>query len=117
MALCSAPARGVPMQTMNLHMRDGEVIFHCTGCARDFYVDSTQPFVPQLRDISSGHHCYWLPESEEVQALVADLVSDRPAWGDAPVGLQPHAVPYDSETRACWVRPDHAPIAASSDVG
>jgi hypothetical protein len=46
------------MQTMNLHMRDGAVIFHCTGCARDFYVDSTKPFVPQLREISYGHHCY-----------------------------------------------------------
>ena len=54
------------MQTMNLHMRDGEVVFHCAGCTRDFYVDSTKPFVPQLRAISYDHHCYQLsPRSDD----------------------------------------------------
>jgi hypothetical protein len=49
------------MQAMSLYMRDGDVVFHCTGCARDFYVDASKPFVPQLRDIGYGHHCYRLP--------------------------------------------------------
>jgi hypothetical protein len=66
------------MQTMNLHMRDGEVVFHCTGCARDFYVDSAQPFVPQLRSISYDHHCY-APEDESrtvLGSMTIDLVAE-----------------------------------------
>jgi hypothetical protein len=45
------------MQSMNLFLRDGDVIFHCSGCARDFYVDADKAFVPQLRALSYEHHC------------------------------------------------------------
>jgi hypothetical protein len=62
------------MQTMTLHMQNGEVIFHCAGCARDFYVDSSKPFVPQLREMSYGHHCYQLPAHMESDTVLSGLL-------------------------------------------
>jgi hypothetical protein len=62
------------MQTMTLHMRDGDVVFHCTGCARDFYVDATKPFVPQLREISYGHHCYAEVGHDELAEAFSSLI-------------------------------------------
>jgi hypothetical protein len=58
------------MQAMNLFLRDGEVVFHCSGCERDFYVDADRPFVPQLRALSYDHHC-WAPDRALGRSLSA----------------------------------------------
>jgi hypothetical protein len=58
------------MQTITLHMRDGDVIFHCAGCARDFYIDTKKPFVPQLRAMSFGHNCSSIGSSSPLDSLL-----------------------------------------------
>jgi hypothetical protein len=58
---------------MTLYMRNGGVVFHCTRCQRSFDVDTTKPFVPQLREMSYGHHCYQFPPPDEIDARVAVL--------------------------------------------
>ena len=65
------------MQTMTLHLRDGEVRLHCAGCARDFFVDSSKPFVPQLREISYGHHCYPWTAPHESGTVLTSILGDR----------------------------------------
>jgi hypothetical protein len=45
------------MQTMNVHLHNGDVTFRCSGCGSEFLIDAAQPFVPQLRALSYDHHC------------------------------------------------------------
>jgi hypothetical protein len=69
------------MESMQLHLRNGEVIFHCAGCARDFFVDRTKPFVAQLRSISYEHYCPSRVPAEQHVAVkdLLDVTSPRDA--------------------------------------
>ena len=44
------------MENLQLHLRDGDISFHCSSCARVFTLDRTAPFLGQLRAMS-GHLC------------------------------------------------------------
>lgn len=42
---------------MNLLFMDGQAVLTCSSCARTWHVDTTEPFVEQLRTRLLGHRC------------------------------------------------------------
>ncbi|MBK5307713.1 MAG: hypothetical protein JJD92_13590 [Frankiaceae bacterium] len=70
------------METLHLHLRNGEVSFRCTSCAREFAIDRETAFVLQLREITT-HACSTHAAAEETFLLDAEVI-DLAQVRDAP---------------------------------
>jgi hypothetical protein len=72
------------MDTMILDINGGDAMFRCAACGREFPVDASEPFVPQLRHLSIEHRCLLHSVGDELQ---------QPA---SPNGeFPPHSSPFE----------------------
>jgi hypothetical protein len=65
---------------MNLLFKDGHAVLTCSTCARSWRIDTSEPFVPQLRTRLLGHRC----DGRRVISL-----EDRPVGQAEPAGRVP----------------------------